>query len=576
MIKKTQNLDMDQRFLGHIKYLYMSWDEEGEILEASDDFINIFYVSKNNFFDTYKKVDDLLFYPEREWLEKVSRDISCNNLYLYVKLDRKNPTSFYVMDIFFEESNRSYNILFRNQSTSLHQVMVENSTTGMFVSTVDGKFLEINEKLAMVYGYSKAKNELLSLDITSEIYVNREDRNLLIQKLSSSSVVKDFRFIARHKSGNLLIISKDVYPDFWCNDIKFFYGYVRDITKEIGEENSPIPTCIFSADGKIIYANKAMATTLGYTREELLEKTDIDLYSNIKDRKNLFYQLRIGGEKNEYLSYVSLKKKNGDSIEIHINSSAVYDNDRLLYIKSAASGKQPEISDKILLNQNIEKLCEEISKVIQFAIKKYSLNIDIDNLLNSTRNFSNQISLRSLDEKEVSEIASEIKFTIQEYAESFIRSKDSNDITDEIDLYLSSFSLESSIQLKIEAQFNHFLREQNLLKDSLTSSQLASLLQVSEDQVKSDAFEKFIYFLYRGDFMFPAWQFYRNSRGEEILSRLLQVANKINKVSELSKIYWIITKNHALNNLSPLEIIREGDKACMQRLLEEAYSIGRF
>lgn len=58
---------------------------------------------------------------------------------------------------------------------------IKNSRDGIYRSTPEGKFIDVNEALVKIFGYDN-KNELLSLNIPEDLYFEAKDRPNLDQR----------------------------------------------------------------------------------------------------------------------------------------------------------------------------------------------------------------------------------------------------------------------------------------------------------------------------------------------------------------------------------------------------------
>ena len=77
-----------------------------------------------------------------------------------------NLVKIHKEEVLFKESEQRYRRIF------------SSSHYGYFLSTREGRFLEINDALLSILGYSK-KEEMLKLKLPDDLYVNPNDRELL-------------------------------------------------------------------------------------------------------------------------------------------------------------------------------------------------------------------------------------------------------------------------------------------------------------------------------------------------------------------------------------------------------------
>ncbi len=89
-------------------------------------------------------------------------------------------------------------------------------------------------------------------------------------------------------------------------------------------ENIPMGIYRTSPEGEIIDVNDVIVDLLGYTdRKSLLKKNVRETYANPEDRVKLEALIKEKGKVEDYP--ISLRKKNGDIVEVKISTSAVLD-----------------------------------------------------------------------------------------------------------------------------------------------------------------------------------------------------------------------------------------------------------
>lgn len=94
---------------------------------------------------------------------------------------------------FLKETERRYRKIF----ASSHQ--------GYFLSTREGRFLEVNNALLNILGYS-SKQEMLKLRLPDDLYVNPQDREVLQFLIEKQGFIKDFKVDFKRKDGSKITI----------------------------------------------------------------------------------------------------------------------------------------------------------------------------------------------------------------------------------------------------------------------------------------------------------------------------------------------------------------------------------
>ena len=117
-------------------------------------------------------------------------------------------------------------------------------------------------------------------------------------------------------------------------------------------------------------------------------------------------------------------------------------------------------------------------------------------------------------------------------------------------------------------------RRQDLLKDSLTSTQVSDLMGWQHHKTASDRLKAntLIGVKDRGVYKFPLWQF--DPEGEDgIVDGLPELLSRLN-VSNFRKINWLSKPIAAFDNLTPVEVLKKGNPNDIADLLIEADGVG--
>jgi PAS domain S-box-containing protein/putative nucleotidyltransferase with HDIG domain len=145
--------------------------------------------------------------------------------------------------------------------------LFEDSVDGIYITTPQGKYIDVNKSLVNILGY-KSKKELMSIDIKKELYAVEEERP------GPYNRNRLFETRLKKKDGSIInvqisssVISEDGKP-------KYYQGIVRDITEKVQFEGKlmavarewsntfdAIEDAISMTDleGRILRVNKAMA-----------------------------------------------------------------------------------------------------------------------------------------------------------------------------------------------------------------------------------------------------------------------------------------------------------------------------
>ncbi len=120
------------------------------------------------------------------------------------------------------------------ESEKVYKNLVERLPDGVYKSTHQGKFVEVNNALVEMLGYA-SKEELLAIDIKNELYFQPEDRESLVlqEKYEEMGI-----FRLKKKDGSGIWVEDHGWYSLDTNgEVLFHEGILRDITeRKIAEE----------------------------------------------------------------------------------------------------------------------------------------------------------------------------------------------------------------------------------------------------------------------------------------------------------------------------------------------------
>ncbi len=164
------------------------------------------------------------------------------------------------------------------ESETQYRKLIETMQDGVYRSSHEGKFLEVNPAMVKILGYD-SKEELLAIDIKSQLYFAPQDREsaALDEKLSEMGV-----FRLKKKDGSEIWVEdhgRHVVDDE--GTVLYHEGVLRDITERREVERETIlhshlldaatdAVLVHDLQGRFLYVNEAACRMHGYTRAELL------------------------------------------------------------------------------------------------------------------------------------------------------------------------------------------------------------------------------------------------------------------------------------------------------------------
>jgi PAS domain S-box-containing protein len=197
--------------------LFLSWDVKNQIIVA------IYY---NLVFATAILLNDSKIYFLPNMFESV-----LFVLFLSVVSVVGSSVNFRLRQ---QLADRSYRT---SLSEKKYRSIFDDSPEGMFQSSFDGRFITVNKSLAKMLGY-ESKDELMQLNLMSDLYKDHKERLKLIEILKEKGVVENYTVTLLKKDGTELIarLNDRIAEDDISGEIHF-EGSIQDITKEVEAEN---------------------------------------------------------------------------------------------------------------------------------------------------------------------------------------------------------------------------------------------------------------------------------------------------------------------------------------------------
>jgi two-component system NtrC family sensor kinase len=147
----------------------------------------------------------------------------------------------------------------RKKAEEKYRTLVANVQEGVFIGTVNGRFLDFNDALMRITGYD-SRDELMSIDIGTDLYVNHAEYERLRKLLHEHGSVNDFEFDIRRKDGEIRTVSESstAVRDVLGNVIAY-QGFLLDVSERRRAEQQ-----IRRRNRELVVLN-SIAETLSYT-----------------------------------------------------------------------------------------------------------------------------------------------------------------------------------------------------------------------------------------------------------------------------------------------------------------------
>ncbi len=118
------------------------------------------------------------------------------------------------------------------KSEEQYRSLFDESKDVVFINTLEGRFIDINQAGVELFGYH-SKEELLEADIERDLYVHLGYRKELLKLLDEAGHVKDYELLMKNKNGDILIVleTATAFRDK-MGRVTSYRGMLRDITHQ--------------------------------------------------------------------------------------------------------------------------------------------------------------------------------------------------------------------------------------------------------------------------------------------------------------------------------------------------------
>jgi two-component system cell cycle sensor histidine kinase/response regulator CckA len=134
-----------------------------------------------------------------------------------------------------------------------YRAIFENSTEGIYQSTISGQFLTANPAYALMLGYDSPE-ELVSsvVDIDRQLYVDQKHRAELLQMINGRGIIRGSEAQLYNKDGNKIWVSENLRAIRDASGtIQYLEGICEDITSRKDLENQLLQSQKMEAVGRL-------------------------------------------------------------------------------------------------------------------------------------------------------------------------------------------------------------------------------------------------------------------------------------------------------------------------------------
>ncbi len=179
----------------------------------------------------------------------------------------------------------------RREAERRYRELFDNIQEGLFFSTPEGRFVEVNDALVTMLGYS-SREELLQVDIPSQVYFSAEQRQVHAAAMEKDGHMNNFEATLRRKDGSPIYVLINAFG--MCDssgklqqirglmlDVTGLRNYQSELQRErdfSGKILSNTQSFILVSDtaGLISYANRRWYDA-GFEQRELLGRPLLEL-----------------------------------------------------------------------------------------------------------------------------------------------------------------------------------------------------------------------------------------------------------------------------------------------------------
>jgi two-component system NtrC family sensor kinase len=173
----------------------------------------------------------------------------------------------------------------RREAERRYRELFDNIQEGLFFTSPDGRFIDVNDALVRILGYD-SREELLHAEIPTRIYSSPERRRQLFERVESQNSVRNHHETLRRKDGSLIHVLLNIFAVrdlegrvvqlrglmLDITDLKNFQSELqreRDFSSKI-LNNTQSLILVADTAGLITYANRRWYEAGGYEHAQLV------------------------------------------------------------------------------------------------------------------------------------------------------------------------------------------------------------------------------------------------------------------------------------------------------------------
>lgn len=260
-------------------------------------------------------------------------------------------------------------------SVEEYRALFEHLAVGVAISTKEGKFIDANQAILDILGYSD-KEEFLNIDIVKDLYLFPEDRLRFQEMIENDGRVIEFEVQFKAKGGTSvpIMLTSNARYDLDGNvagyesinvDLSQRYQMERKLREAHDFMNMIIqsaPISIMAADlkGNIIIWNREAEKTLGYAADDMIGKMNITRVYPEGKANEIMTIIRsdkfgpVGTFPSQSVLYV---REDGKSLEGHLSAAMIYDDEGN---EVATIGSFVDLTERLEMERALSRTQEQL------------------------------------------------------------------------------------------------------------------------------------------------------------------------------------------------------------------------
>ncbi len=228
----------------------------------------------------------------------------------------------------------------RREAERRYRELFDNIQEGLYFSSADGRFIEVNDALVRMLGY-ESRDELLQIDIANQLYLTPDHRTRFRETIEESGVLRNYQEALRKKDGSLIHTLQNVFAVrdskekvvqyrgvmLDMSELKTFQSQLqheRDFNTKI-LNNTQSMILVTDRSGAITYANRRCQGATGYNQEQIVGRALCDLITPARrDSINSALRSTVSGQQVDNLE-LPLLRSDGRLSQFSINLSPMRD-----------------------------------------------------------------------------------------------------------------------------------------------------------------------------------------------------------------------------------------------------------